>query len=651
MTLSAALVRFAAPTLLSTDAELLRAFVAARRDDAFAELVRRHGPMILAACRRVLGDADEAEDAFQATFLVLARKAESIRGTNLAGWLYGVAVRTARGVRLMRDRRRKRERLQAHRPPTADPGAPDTELAQLVDEELAKLPDHSRAAVVLCELRGLSRREAAAELGIPEGTLSSRLAAAKRKLAAALIRRGVVGAAALTALLAPAPISASLLKAATAVVRGPAGRMADAAAAAVLKGMLFDQLRTAALTAGLLVTVACGGLAMSGAADSPGTNAPAAAPSLERLVEQLGSTSFTEREAAEKALKELGGPARPAVLAGLKSADPEIVRRCEALLPALRHTDWLRARAAFAGNPDSFDHPVRTKIERIAGDGADARSVLAEVLADEQAFVALDEVIEHPKSADRLYRQAVARLVREWNERQQADPKNRPARPGGWRPDPGAYAGVLLLGALPGTNSEPVLPLPAGSPYWMKVAAWEPCLAGIGDGTTPPSPALQKLFVAWLGARTDPDAVSGGLNRLCFSGGREALPLARAVAADAHRPVRVRASALVYLGIFGTVDDAPLAAALFADATEYWPGGTGHPVLVCDVATAVALRLHGLDPFDFGFFKAREAVARRGLGLPEFDGNVTRDSVLRKAQGKVRELSADRLAPPPRAKP
>src|SRR5438067_2240517 len=109
MTRSAvALARLAAPPAAPTpDVQLLRAFVAAQGDDAFAELVRRHGPMVLATCRRVLTDAHDAEDAFQAVFLVLARKAASIHGTNLAGWLYGVAVRTARGVRLMRERRRK----------------------------------------------------------------------------------------------------------------------------------------------------------------------------------------------------------------------------------------------------------------------------------------------------------------------------------------------------------------------------------------------------------------------------------------------------------------------------------------------------------------------------------------------------------------
>src|SRR5262245_23163660 len=167
-----------APDPAPADAPLLRAFAAARSDGAFEELVRRHGPMVLAACRRVLGNSDDAEDAFQAVFLVLARKANTVRG-NLAGWLYSVAVRAARGVRIMRERRRKHETVAMARGESAVLPESDHDLAAVIDEELARLPEHYRLPVVLCELRGQSRRQAATELGIPEGTLASRLAAAK----------------------------------------------------------------------------------------------------------------------------------------------------------------------------------------------------------------------------------------------------------------------------------------------------------------------------------------------------------------------------------------------------------------------------------------------------------------------------------------
>ncbi len=117
-----ALARSIVPRIVpAPDAALLKTFIASRTDDVFAELVRRHGPMVLAVCNRVLADEHDAEDAFQAVFIVLARKAGTIRGTNLAAWLHGVATRTANGVRVTRKRRRKYERATRERPPTEAP--------------------------------------------------------------------------------------------------------------------------------------------------------------------------------------------------------------------------------------------------------------------------------------------------------------------------------------------------------------------------------------------------------------------------------------------------------------------------------------------------------------------------------------------------
>src|SRR5262249_59265492 len=174
-------------------------------------LVQRHGSMVLGVCRRILGDAHEAEDAFQATFLVLARKADSVvRREKVASWLYGVAVRTAKEARVRSARRRAREE-RVSTPIYLDPpedGFPD-ELRDIVDEELARLPARHRGPVVLCELEGLSRPEAARRLGIPEGTLSSRLARAKARLRDRLASRGVT--------LPAAAISAILIREARAV--------------------------------------------------------------------------------------------------------------------------------------------------------------------------------------------------------------------------------------------------------------------------------------------------------------------------------------------------------------------------------------------------------------------------------------------------
>ena len=153
-----------------SDEQLLDRYLV-RRDEtaeaAFAELVQRHGPMVLGACRRILGDAHAAEDAFQATFLVLARKAATVvRREKVAGWLYIVAVRTAREARARAARRRAREE-RVSRPISVEP--PDEEfpdeLCAILDEELHLLPEKYRAPLVLCCLEGKTRDEAAELLG------------------------------------------------------------------------------------------------------------------------------------------------------------------------------------------------------------------------------------------------------------------------------------------------------------------------------------------------------------------------------------------------------------------------------------------------------------------------------------------------------
>ncbi|HZU38017.1 MAG TPA: sigma-70 family RNA polymerase sigma factor, partial [Gemmataceae bacterium] len=139
-----------------SDAQLLDSFLDRREEAAFEALVRRHGPMVLSVCRRVVGNVHDADDAFQATFLVLVRKAASLRSRHLlAGWLYGVAYRTALKARCMNLKRRVKEQHVADRTqsqPNTD-GPPEELLARL-DEELNRLPDRYRLPVVLCELQG-----------------------------------------------------------------------------------------------------------------------------------------------------------------------------------------------------------------------------------------------------------------------------------------------------------------------------------------------------------------------------------------------------------------------------------------------------------------------------------------------------------------
>src|SRR5262245_42138247 len=175
------------------DALLLQRFLQQRDEDAFAVLVRRHGPTVLGVCRRMLGDSHDVEDAFQATFLVLVRKARAIaRRDRLGGWLYGVAFRTAQKARFRRARQRAVERpADDGAPEPAASAVPPNDWLELLDRELLAVPAKYRLPLVLCELRGLSRRDAARQLGLAEGTLSSRLARARQLLRQRLTRRGV----------------------------------------------------------------------------------------------------------------------------------------------------------------------------------------------------------------------------------------------------------------------------------------------------------------------------------------------------------------------------------------------------------------------------------------------------------------------------
>jgi RNA polymerase sigma factor (sigma-70 family) len=258
------------------DGALLQRFVARRDEAAFAELVRRHGPMVLGVCRRLLRHEQDAEDAFQAVFLVLARRASAVAPPAAVGaWLHGVAVRTALEARGLRARRRARERpLAGAAEPTVSPRLPGADLLALFHEELARLPARFRAAVVLCDLEGVPRAEAARSLGIPAGTLSSRLATARKRLAVRLARRGVtLSAAALTASLpaqaAQASVPVSLAARTVGSVAATAGELAAAGlvpprVADLTKGVLkamFLKRSGAGLVLAFAAAFAWGGLA------------------------------------------------------------------------------------------------------------------------------------------------------------------------------------------------------------------------------------------------------------------------------------------------------------------------------------------------------------------------------------------------------
>src|SRR5947208_6711758 len=185
----------------AADAELVRALAADRKagrpgDAPFAELVRRHGPMVWAVCRQSLPDAADAEDAFQAAFLALVRSAGAVRDpAAVGGWLHGVAVRVARQARRAAARRTQRERKAAR--PEPDRPVPDAAwdaLLAAVHEEVDRLPGPLRTAFVLCDLQGVRQPDAAERLGWKPGTLTGRLARARRVLLDRLTGRGVAPA-------------------------------------------------------------------------------------------------------------------------------------------------------------------------------------------------------------------------------------------------------------------------------------------------------------------------------------------------------------------------------------------------------------------------------------------------------------------------
>src|SRR5262245_34163428 len=183
------------------DEQLLERFVSRGDQAAFAALVERHGALVLGVCRRVLRHEQDAEDAFQAAFLVLARKAGSIRKRrSLGAWLHGVATRVARKARDSAPRQRGRGEV---RPPVlhADPcdAACRAELRALLDDALRDVPEKYRSPLVLCYLQGRSSEQAARELGRPVGSMSRHLERGRQLLRGQLRRRGIVAPAALVA--------------------------------------------------------------------------------------------------------------------------------------------------------------------------------------------------------------------------------------------------------------------------------------------------------------------------------------------------------------------------------------------------------------------------------------------------------------------
>ncbi len=197
-----------------SDGDLLTRFFQAKQDAAFSTLVARHGPLVFGVCRRILPDANDAEDAFQATFLVLVRKGATLREPErLSNWLYGVATRTARKVRSKAALRTKSER-QAGEMPTKSAVSEMTynDLQAVLDEEISQLPEKYALPLVLCYLEGKTNAQAAAQLGWPEGSISRRLSRARELLRSRLAKRGMAMSVALIAAVFARPASVAVSK-------------------------------------------------------------------------------------------------------------------------------------------------------------------------------------------------------------------------------------------------------------------------------------------------------------------------------------------------------------------------------------------------------------------------------------------------------
>jgi HlyD family secretion protein len=272
-----------------SDAELLVRFADRPGDAAeaaFEAIVARHGPMVLGTCRGVLRHSSDADDAFQATFLVLVRKARSVRvADSLGPWLYGVARRVATKARARSDRARGRSA-----PLEVEPAAPEVagdrvELLAALDEEVSRLPERYRAPVVLCHLEGLSHAEAADRLRWPVGTVSGRLSRARDLLRDRLARRGLAPTAgSMVATLAaegacaavPEPLAAATVRSAVRLSMGGAPQAGAVSASAL---SLMSAVLRAAVAVKLKVAAAVLlAIAIAGPAVGSGVGRPAVGP-------------------------------------------------------------------------------------------------------------------------------------------------------------------------------------------------------------------------------------------------------------------------------------------------------------------------------------------------------------------------------------
>jgi RNA polymerase sigma factor (sigma-70 family) len=378
-----------------TDCQLLERFVRQRDHEAFQVLVRRHGRLVLGVCRRALRQRQDAEDCFQATFLVLARKAGAVRWQDsIAGWLYQVAARLAAEVRVREARRARREKESALRRAVPQ-GADLRELAAALDEEMGQLTERYRDPLLLCYLEGLTRDQAAARLGWPLRTLERRLSEARGRLQARLARRGLTLSAGLVAWSVAQDASAvprALLNATVQVVAGcravPPRTAALVASAA--RTLLWDKVRQAAGALALAVLLVAGaGLAVRPAPALPAAPLPGGAPAQAKVPPVAPVTAPRLQEAGTAAAVEEGlrWLVRKQHQNGSWKLDGgaanDVAATALALLPLLRGMEVPRANAlpADAAHAAAVRRGLKYLVSRQTADGSFAGGMYAHALA------------------------------------------------------------------------------------------------------------------------------------------------------------------------------------------------------------------------------------------------------------------------------
>jgi RNA polymerase sigma factor (sigma-70 family) len=351
-----------------SDADLLRRFnagSAAEAEAAFALLVRRHGPLVLRTCRATLGDHHAAEDAFQAAFLVLATRARALpAGAGLGPWLFEVARRVAAKARTAAGRRRAHEmRAAAAKPESQCADRPEPDVAAAVLDAVGRLPEKYRAAVLLCDLDGLSYQQAADRLGLSHGAVRNRLARGRERLRAALKRIGITSAAVLTqgaAPTVPRPLVAATARAAVLVASGADGAV-PAHVLTLVKGglttMFLTKMKSAGLSVAAVGALVAGAFGLSAQPPAPAPMAQRYTATIDYAFPVAGTYSVTLDADPAARIAELAREVKRRQEAGDTRGAKQLLRRLHAA--TYEWEDALAGDGLAAPKPDAAPAPSK----------------------------------------------------------------------------------------------------------------------------------------------------------------------------------------------------------------------------------------------------------------------------------------------------